>query len=307
MTTPIGNFLKTENFFGPKLKVFVHLEDSDIKKLSFVMSKSKTEMEKNYEEFRAMRLMGKKVETEKFNPNHLSLYKFIPEINLFVDGIPKPIKLSDKEKKYILDHQKKSIPTNQNDYFNLRFGIEIGEKIEKESMTAIFVRSNFLMTEMIEALIETYSDPNYVFSMLPMKAIAAVIDSDDHYIRILKLYQMFGIKIISELLEYFDIHYFFGKLMISTLCYSTYVNHQIELADEDPNYSDLSYFEEILQDGQELYQFFEALFDHYPEMSDLKIEHKTESEKIILEADIIFDSIKNSLSDGKHFIEMFIQ
>jgi len=300
--TPIGNFIKTKDF-GPLTKTLIYLDDCELKKLSFVTSSSRKEMEKNYEEFRAMKVMGRKIETDKFDPKHLSFYKFIHEINLFVDSIPKPLKLSEKDKKYILDHKKEYIG-NTNDHYNIRFGIEIGEKIDKSVLTTIFIREKASMFTIIDTLIENYSDESYVYDMLPMKAIAVVIESDDHYIRFLNLYQRFGMKIVWDIIEYFDLEYFFKKFMVSTLYYSRYVERHLDLLYHDSN-RDITIFREVLEEGNDLKQLCQTLVEEYPEMYHLEADYKGDlgEEMKISGFEEVFKWIDLAICDIEYIIE----
>lgn len=324
-TTPIGNFIKTKDF-GPITKTLIYLDDSDLMKLSFVTSSSKKEMGKNYEEFRRMRLMGRKVETDKFDPKCLSFYKFIQEINLFVDSIPKPLKLSEKDKRYILDHRKEYIMlsntndhharildvrkeyilSNSNDHYNIRFGIEIGEKIDKSVITAIFIRDRTSMFPIIETLIENYSDLSFVYNMLPIKAIATVIESDEHYIRFLKLYKTFGMKIVWDIIEYFDLEYFFKKIMISTLYYSRYVERHLDiLYDEPDHHISVNIFREILEEGNDLKQLCQTLVEEYPEMYHLVADYEGDlgDQRTIDGFDEVFKWIDHAMCDIEYIIE----
>lgn len=299
--TPIGNLINTKDI-GPLNKILIYLDDMDLKKLSFVMSSSKKEMDKNYEQFRALKLLGKKIETTKFDPKQLSFYKFIHEINLFVDSITTPLQLSEKEKNYILDHRRESIHSNQNDLFNIAFGIEIGEKIDKSLMTTIFIRYKLSMIDMIEFLVQTYSDPSYVATMLPMKTIATVIDSDNQYHKLLKLYKIFGMSFIIDIIKYFDLEYFFKKFMISTLCYSKYVNRYMDILEEDPShliYRDT--INEMIQEGLDLRSFCDALIKEYPDMYSLQSSYKNHwgPERVISGFEEVFKWIDKALMDAQ--------
>lgn len=300
--TPIGNLINTKDI-GPLNKTLIYLDDMDLKKLSFVMSSSKREMDKNYEEFRALKLMGKKIETTKFDPKYLSFYKFIHEINLFVDSITTPLKLSEKEKKYILDHRRESIHSNQNDLFNIRFGIEIGEKINKSLITTIFIRDKLSMIDIIEVLVETYSDLSYVSTMLPMKTIATVIDSDEHYHKLLKLYKIFGMSFIMDIIEYFDLEYFFKKFMISTLCYSKYVNRYMDILEEDSSYHiHDETINDMIKEGSDLRSLCDALIKEYPDMYSLQSSYKNNygTERVISGFEEVFRWIDIAIADTEY-------
>lgn len=304
--TPIGLFLKNKHF-GPVSQSLIHLDDSDIKKLSFVFSSSKKEMEKNYEEFRAMKLLGLKTQTQKFDPRILSLYPLIPELNSFVDGIKTPIQLSEKEEKYIFEHWKEYTRVPDNDFFNIKFGIEIGEKIEKSVLTAIFIRNKYTsMIPIIQTLMENYSDPSFVYKMLPLKAIATVIVSDEHYIQLLELFKIFGMNIVSDIIEYMEPEYFFKKWIVSTLCYTKYVERQLDLKDEDSNYPlSGTFLQEIIDEGKELKHLCELLALHYPEMKQLVV--KYEDHNLGLQSinglDEVIEWIDKSMDDlgGVHY------
>jgi hypothetical protein len=306
--TPIGNFIKTKNL-GPLTKTLVYLDDKDIKTLSFVMSSTKKEMDMNYEEFRKMKIMGKKIETEKFDPKHLSFNKFIQEINLFVDSIPTPLNLSENQKKYIVDHHKESISSRENDLFNnISFGIESGEKFDKSVLSAIFIRSKYSMIQIIEMFLQNYSDPSFVMNMLPMKAIAIVIDSDEHYIKLLELYKKFGMKIIRNIIEYFDIERFFKKFMTSTLCYSRYVSRHLDLLEEETYLADSEYLTEILDEGNDLKKLCVSMVEEYPEMDELQVSYTNDfgQEKYLCGFDGVFRWIERAISDVECIIDLII-
>jgi hypothetical protein len=223
-----------------------------------------------------MKLLGLKTETQSFDPRHLSFFSLIPELNSFVDNIKVPIQLSEKEEKYIFDHWKEYMRvTRDNDHFNIKFGIEIGEKIEKSVLTAIFIRNKYTsMIPIIQTLLENYSDPSFVYKMLPLKAIATVIATDEHYIQFLELFKMFGMTIVCDIIEYFEPEHFFKKLLISTLCYSRYVERQLELKDDDTNYQlSGTFLQEIIDEGKELKHLCELLSLQYPEMKYFVVDY----------------------------------
>ena len=253
--------------------------------------------------------MGKRIETEKFDPKHLSFYKLIHEINLFVDSIPKPITLTEKEKKRIVSYRKESYLSDHNNFINIRFGIEIGEKIDKSVMTSIFIRDKYSMIPIIEILVENYSDRSFVIDMLPMKAIATVIDSDEQtertYIKLLALYKMFGMKFIKNLLEYFDLKIFFKNFMTSTLCYLKRVErHMEELSDDNRDWSSNKIIRDILQElfeeGRDLKCLFETLIKEYPEMFNLEAHFHS----ISFQANEALKWIENALCDVEDMLEV---
>jgi hypothetical protein len=258
-------------------------------------------MEKNYEDFRALKLLGKRVETDKFDPKHLNFYKLIHEINLFVDNIPRPLNLSEKEKSYILSHRKESIFSDHDtNLFNIRFGIEIGEKIDKSVMTAIFIRDKYSMISVIEMLVENYSDRSFVLEMLPMKAIAAVIDSDECYGKLLDLYKMFGMKIVLTLIDYFDADYFLKKFIASTLGYLRYVDRHMDLMYEYTN--DHVRFNNVLQEIFEEGKNLKCL------CKDLITEYHLEAfeeDDLGFQANEVVKWIENALCDVEDMMEAF--
>jgi hypothetical protein len=306
--TPIGLFLKKKNF-GPVVQSLVYLDDSDMKKLSFVFSSSKKEMEKNYEEFRSMKLLGLKTETQKFDPRQLSFYQLIPELNSFVDGIQVPIQLSEKDKKYILSHWKEynTKVFKSNDFFNIKFGIEIGEKIEKSVLTAMFIRDKYSsIIRIVSALMDNYMDPFFVYKMLPLKAIATVIDScDRNYIQLLSLFKIFGMRIVYDIIEYFEPEYFFRKWMISTFSYSRYVNLKIE-GRNDP--LDEGIVQEIVDEGKELKHLCELLAIQYPEMKDMVVTYVDLDfmEKTIYGFDDVIECIQSSMYELCNFNQFIL-
>jgi hypothetical protein len=307
------DFIMTKQL-GPLTNVLKYLNEEDLKNLSFVTSDTRMKMMENYEEFKLLKMMGRKIESKIFEHKYLTFCESISEINQFIDAIHVPVnELSEKERLYIKTIELPFLSRfDDNDLFNIQFGLERGEKLDKSLVNVIFIKSRFVMIYFIEFLLEIYQDELFVIKMLPMKTIALVISMDDHYCRLLQLYKMFGENFILNLLDYLDVKKFFQNFMKSTIIYSsavenlTEIDEHIEWYNETPSYGpSLEHMEEVYREGEDLMDLISLFCREHPVIMEIQTKYNVNysSEEKELDFETMTRFIDISMYDIKSCIE----
>jgi len=302
--TPLGNFL-TQKSIGPFMNILLYLEDKDLKKLSFVLSSTRGEMMNNFRELMNLLMIGRKIEPTLFDIKYLSYHSFNREINLFIDAKSIPLNHmteTDVQTWNRFQGEDKFPKFPESNLFNLRFGISRGEKLSKEVLTTLFVKEKWGFYNLIEMFLEVYQETKFVMDMLPKKAIAMIISQDTHYLKILKLYKLFGFEFIQSLLSYLDFERYIKRFGKNSFIFHKRVQNLMDSYDEDANYRfPKEGLCDILEEGTTLYELIHKFKEEYPFIQDM-VFGVSNSQKKSFDTIVLF--IERALTDVEYLFDI---
>jgi len=277
----IKELLKTHQA-GPLANILRYLNSKDLKKLSFVFSSSREEMRNRYQSYKELCSLGRKIETVIFDSRYVSFEPtYIQTIIKFIDSVQGPWNHLTKEQTTFLTNLEKTRDLNfnlkkvANNLYNLRFGIKLGEKVKQDLLAALVIDQKYRFISIVKIMVKKYKNSNYVLSMMPKKAIGVVMGNEKHYIFIFKLYKLFGIDYIKELISNLDSELFFKNLFSAM---KSYIYRVANFDDAYQNYRstfhyDKKQLEKIIRIGCKLIGFIRNLVKEYHYIDDKYFAH----------------------------------